>query len=79
MPLKVLHREYIILLLYCEFKTIHMPFFTSGVKISEEIETSTLYVLKRKRQKATLAITIIHFLEQRLMLQQEFIKELYIY
>jgi hypothetical protein len=39
------------LLLYCEFTTFHMPFFMPDVKVSEEIETSTLSVLKKKDKR----------------------------
>ena len=70
--LKVSHKEYIMpTLLYCKFTTFHMLFFMPDVKVSEEIETSTPSSIEEKKTKGFLfSVTIIHLLEQGMMLQQ---------
>ena len=56
---------------YCKFTTFHMLFFMPDVKVSEEIETSTPSSIEGKKTKGFLfTVTIIHLLEQEMMLQQ---------
>ena len=48
-----------------------MLFFMPDVKVSEEIETSTPSSIEGKKTKGFLfSVTIIHLLEQGMMLQQ---------